>query len=185
MIPIPGLFVVAVTTLMLTGGPVSEKNPEPLTGAYDPEQVLVNLEQRIKDRDWKRYGDFLAPEFRFTPYSGVYQEIPPVPWYLWERDWEIQFIEKLVSPAKGGASLSLLKKILNKGLESRSRAEWDLVYTLSARGQTFSSRAIFVFVKVDNLWYLREWIDTSLETDEKTGEFLQTSGSLRGVVFQE
>jgi hypothetical protein len=39
-------------------------------------------------------------------------------------------------------------------------------------------------VKVDNLWYLREWIDTTMETDKKTGDFLQTSGSLRGALSQ-
>jgi hypothetical protein len=33
MIPIPGLLVVALTTLMLVGGPVEKQRIKPLTGA--------------------------------------------------------------------------------------------------------------------------------------------------------
>ena len=184
MIHVPGVFVVALTTLMLAAGPVEKQRPAPLIGAFDPEQVLVNLEQRINDRDWKRYADFLAEEFRFIPYSGVYLEYPRVAWDLWDHTREIGFIEELVSPAKGGATLSLLDKVLNRGLESRDRAEWDLVYTLTTRDQVFRSRAIFVFQKVDNLWFLREWIDTTVETDNESGGARPTSGSLRGALCQ-
>jgi hypothetical protein len=183
MIPIPGLLVVVVTTLMMFGGPEIPQVPPPFSGAFDPEELLIQMEQRVEERDWKKYGDLLAEDFRFIPYSGVYVEIPTVPWDLWCRSWELQFFEDLLSG--GGASLSLLENVLDPGPESRGRAEWDLVYKFSSRYGTFSSRAIFVFVKVDNRWFLKEWIDTTMETDEETEGFLQTSGSLRRAVFHD
>ena len=152
-----------------------------MTGAFDPEQVLVNLEQTVKDRDWKRYGDFLAEDFRFIPFDSVPLEYPAVEWDKWDRAREIGFIEELVSP-NYGAVLELLDNVLDRGLESHGRAEWDILYSLATRGQVFRSRAIFVFEKVDNLWYLREWIDTTIETDKETGAAFSTSGSLRVVL---
>lgn len=183
MISIPGLLVVAVTSLLLAGGPETPSQPPPFSGAFDPEELLLQMEQRVKARDWKRYGDLLAKDFRFVPYSGVYTEIPAVPWDLWGRHWELQFFNDLLS--SGEATLSLLDNVLDPGPESRDRAEWDLVYNFNSRYGLFSSRAIFVFVKVDNRWFLKEWIDTTLETDPKTEEFIQTSGSLRRLVFHE
>ena len=46
----------------------------------------------------------------------------------------------------------------------------------------FKSRAIFVFEKVDNLWYLLEWTDTTIETAKESGLAFTTSGTLRGVL---
>jgi hypothetical protein len=181
MIALPSFVIVAAATLLLAGSPAEKKAPAPLTGGFDPEDVLLNLERIVQRRDWQRYGDYLAADFRFIPYSGVYQEIPPVPWDLWDREWELKFIERLLSPTRG-ASLSLLEKVLDRGPESGDRAEWDLVYHLVSGGVQFRSRAIFVFVKVDNRWFLREWIDTTVETDPLSGGLLQTSGSLRGAI---
>ena len=98
---------------------------------------------------------------------------------------KLQFYRGTAVSSEAAPSLSLLENVLDPGPNPVDRAEWDLVYTLNARGGMFSSRAIFVFVKVDNLWFLKEWIDTTMETDEETGEFLQTSGSLRGVLFHD
>lgn len=183
MIPLPGLLVAAVTTLMMVGGPETPPQPPPFSGAFDPEELLLKMEQRVKERDWKRYGDLITEDFRFIPYSGVYTEIPAVPWDLWGRNWELQFFNDLLS--SGGATLSLLENVLDRGPESRDRAEWDLVYNFHSRYGSFSSRAIFVFVKVDHRWFLKEWIDTSMETDQKTGDFIQTSGSMRRAVFHD
>lgn len=169
-----------VVLLFMANGTTAQK-PEPLTGGFDPDDVLANLEQRIKERDWKRYGDFLAPDFRFVPYSAVPQEYPNVAWDDWGLKQEIRFIRELVSPSHR-ASLVLRDEILDQGQESRGRAEWDLVYTLTSRGQVFRSRAVFVFVKMDNLWFLQEWIDTTVETEEETESFLATSGALRGAL---
>ena len=180
MIPFKFFPAIVLGTSLLAGGAGAAQRPEPLTGAFDPEQVLVNLEQRVADRDWKRYRDFLAKEFRFIPYSSVYVEYPSAEWALWGRDREILFMEELLSPSHRGATLVLLEGVVDRGLESRGRAEWDIIYTLATRGQVFRSRAIFVFEKLDNLWYLREWIDTTIETDKETGAAWQTSGSLRG-----
>jgi hypothetical protein len=184
MIPFRLMAVFVLATVLWASEARAPKRPEPLTGAFDPEQVLVNLEKRVADRDWKRYGDFLAKEFRFIPYSSVYLEYPSAGWALWGFDREIHFIEKLVSPSHGGATLVLLDGVVDRGPESRGRAEWDIVYTLTTRGQVFRSRAIFVFEQVDNLWYLREWIDTTIETDPDTGIAWQTSGSLRGALMR-
>jgi hypothetical protein len=174
------LFLIMALSTVLAWEVGAAQRPEPLTGAFDPEQVLVNMEERVAERDWKRYGDFLAKEFRFIPYSSVYVEYPSVEWALWGRDREILFMEDLVSPSHDGAELVLLEGVVDRGLESRGRAEWDIIYTLTTRGEVFRSRAIFVFEQVDNLWYLREWIDTTIETDKETGTAWQTSGSLRG-----
>jgi len=171
--------ILAALAMQATGAPV--RRPAPLTGGFDPEDVLVNLEQRIQDRDWKRYGDFLAPDFRFVPFSAVEQDYPSVKWNDWGRKQEIRFIQELVSPGYT-ASLNLRDRILDRGHESRDRAEWDLVYTLTSRGETFKSRAIFVFARVDNLWFLLEWIDTTIETDRETGSPFATSGTLRGAL---
>jgi hypothetical protein len=178
------ILTLAVATCLLACRAGASRLPDPLTGAFDPEQVLVNLEQRIAEQDWKRYGDFLSPKFRFIPYSSVYLEYPTAEWALWGRDREIQFIEELVSPSYDGATLVLLDGVVDRGPESRGRAEWDIIYTLTARDQVFRSRAIFVFEKLDNLWYLREWIDTTIETDEETQAAWQTSGSLRGALIR-
>ena len=180
----PRFLTVILATLMLVSGTSAAQRPEPFTGAFDPEDVLVNLEQMVVDRDWKRYGDFLAKQFRFIPYSAVYLEYPTVAWDLWGQAREIGFVEELVSPSQGGATLKLMDNVLDRGPESRGRAEWDLVYTLSTRGQVFQSRAIFVFQKVDNLWFLREWIDTTIETDKDSEAAIPTSGSLRGALSQ-
>jgi hypothetical protein len=178
----PRFPIVAVAAaLLLAAAAAPAQRPEPLTGGFDPEDVLVNLEQRVKERDWKRYGEFLAPDFRFVPDSGVPLEYPAVDWDAWGRRQEIRFARELVSPGHD-AALNLRDKVLERGRESEGRAEWDLVYTLTSRGQVFRSRAILVFVRVEGLWFLREWIDTTVETDPETGSFLPTSGSLRGAL---
>jgi hypothetical protein len=174
------LAVILAALLMLTTGAPAQR-PEPMTGGFDPEDVLSNLEQRIQERDWIRYADFLAADFRFVPFSQVPQEYPTVDWDAWGRKEEIRFIEELVSPSQT-ATLNLHDKILDKGRESQGRAEWDLVYTLTYSGQAFQSRAIMVFEKVDNLWFLLEWIDTTMETEEDTGSPIETSGTLRGAL---
>ena len=87
----------------------------------------------------------------------------------------------MVGPNRG-ATLDLFGGILERGRESRGKAEWDLVYTLESMGQVFRSRAIFVFQKIDNLWYLLEWTDTTIENDEDTDSPPATSGSLRGAL---
>ena len=175
------LPAITLLFLLLTAGPASAQKAKPMTGAFDPEQVLVNLEQTVKDRDWRRYGDFLAEDFRFIPFDSVPLEYPTVEWDKWGRKREIGFIEELVSP-NFGAVLELQDNVLDRGIESHDRAEWDILYSLVTRGQVFRSRAIFVFEKVDNLWYLREWIDTTIETDKESGAAYSTSGSLRVVL---
>ncbi len=181
MKPVSCFLAATLASLLLFGEPASSQRPEPLTGAFDPEQVLVNLEQIVKARDWKRYGDFLAGEFRFIPYDSVPIEYPLVKWEEWGREREIWFIQELVSPDHG-ATLDLLGNVLDRGHESKGRLEWDLVYTLVSRGQVFRSRAIFVFERVDNLYYLRRWIDTTIETEKETEAAIPTSGSLRGAL---
>ena len=175
------ILITALAYLLLVPGPAAAQKAKPMTGAFDPEQVLANLEQTVKERDWIRFGDFLAEDFRFIPFDSVPLEHPAVEWEKWDRAREIRFIEELVSP-NYGATLDLLDNVLDRGIESHGRAAWDLLYSLATRGQVFRSRAIFVFEKVDNLWYLREWIDTTIETNEKTGAELSTSGSLRVVL---
>lgn len=176
------ISLIALLFLLVSmGNATAALKGKPLTGAFDPEDVLVNLEQRIKDRDWKRYGDFLAEDFRFVPFDAVRLEHPPVIWDEWGRALEIAFVQEMVSP-NHGARLSLLDNVLERGSEAKGRAEWDLVYTLNFGGQEFRSRAVFVFERVDNLWYLREWIDTTIETDEDGGNALSTSGSLRAAL---
>jgi len=183
MKPIGCFLAAALASLLLTGGPASAERAEPLTGAFDPEQVLVNLEQIVEERNWQRYGDFLAREFRFIPYDSVPIEYPLVKWEEWGRKREVRFVEELVSPDHG-ARLDLLDNVLDLGQESQGRAEWDLVYTLVSRDQVFRSRAIFIFEKVDNLWYLLRWIDTTIETEKESGAAIPTSGSLRGALSQ-
>ena len=60
------LPAITLLFLLLTAGPASAQKAKPMTGAFDPEQVLVNLEQTVKDRDWRRYGDFLAEDLYET-----------------------------------------------------------------------------------------------------------------------
>ena len=59
-------FAAALAAFILATGPAAAKGPPPLTGAFDPEQVLINLEKTLKNRDWKRYGEFLAEDFRIV-----------------------------------------------------------------------------------------------------------------------
>ena len=174
------IYCLLFAFLILATGTTAQQ-PKPLTGGFDPDDVLANLEQRIAERDWKRYGDFLAPDFRFVPHSAVPVEYPNVAWDDWGLKQELRFIRELVSPSHR-ASLELRAEVLDRGPESQGRAEWDLVYTLTSRGQVFRSRAVFVFVKMDNLWFLQEWIDTTVETEEETESFLATSGTLRGAL---
>jgi hypothetical protein len=175
------LPAVILALLVMGGSADATLGPAPLTGAFDPEQVLVQLEKAVEERDWKRYGEFLAPDFRFVPFDAVRLEYPAVMWDEWGRAREMRFVEELVSP-NHGATISLRDNVLIKGQESRGRAEWDLVYSLNSRGQVFRSRAIFVFEKVDNLWYLLEWIDTTIENREDSESPLSTSGTLRGAL---
>jgi|GEM_PF-2504770 len=174
-------FLVVIIALALPvrpAGTAVAQEPPPLTGAYDPETLLRQLEKLVEARDWKSYAEYLSPGFRFIPYASLWVEYPTMEWDLWGRDREIDFIEEMVTGG-GQSSLRLLDKVLDAGLESHGRSEWDLIYTLVSRQTVFRSRAIFVFEEVDNLWYLREWIDTTIENDPETGAQLQTSGSLR------
>lgn len=174
--------LILVLTVLLAAGQVAfAQSPPPLTGGFDIEEVLTELEKTVVKRDWARYRDFLTPDFSFTPYHGVVSEYPSVKWDEWGRDRETAFIRELVAPGYG-AGLKLRGQILDRGQESHDRAEWDLVYTLDSRGGIFKSRAIMVFEKIDNLWFLREWIDTTIESDKETGEEFQTSGTLRGML---
>jgi hypothetical protein len=174
-------LILVLAAILVSGNSAFAQRPPPLTGGFDIEEVLTELSATLKARDWRRYRDFLTPDFRFTPYHSVVQEYPTVIWDEWDRDREIAFIRELVDPHYS-ASLKLRDQILDRGQESHGRAEWDLVYTLDGRGGTFKSRAILVFEKIDNLWYLREWIDTTIESDKETGKVFQTSGSLRGML---
>lgn len=183
-----GLCVIAVAAMTLfcgagiaRDGKVKEGKAEPLTGAFAPEQVLANLEKAVAERDWRRYGDFLAGDFRFRPFDAVLDEHPPVDWKKWGRSREIAFIKELVNPNQG-AALDLRGRVLQKGRETEGRSEWDLVYDLVYGGRHFRSRAVFVFERVDGLWYLREWIDTTVETDGESGSPFSTSGSLRVIL---
>jgi hypothetical protein len=174
-------FVLVLAGLLVTGAPGADTKPDPLSGAFDPEQVLLNLEATVKARDWKRYADFLAPGFRFVPFAAIPTDYPGVDWEQWDRKQEIVFIRELVGPDRG-AVLDLSGRILDKGRESHGKAEWDLVYTIESMGQVFTSRAVFVFQKIDNLWYLAAWTDTTIESEEDTARPLPTSGSLRGAL---
>ena len=181
MKPVSYFLITILAALLLVAGPAAAQKGKPLTGAFDPEQVLANLELTVKERDWRRFGDFLAEDFRFIPFDSVPLEHPSVEWDKWGREREIRFVEELVSP-NFGAVLELREHILVRGPESHDRAEWDLIYSLVTRGQLFRSRAIFVFERVDDLWYLREWTDTTIETDKETGAAFSTSGSLRVIL---
>lgn len=174
------LAVILTAVLFLATGASAQK-PAPMTGAFDPGDVLENLEQRVEDRDWIRYRDFLSDDFRFVPFPQVTHDYPMVDWDSWGIEEEIRFIREFVSPSQT-ASLDLTGQVLEKGRESRGRAEWDLVYTMNFSGQAFQSRATMVFEKVDNLWFLLEWVDTTMETEEDTGSTLETSGTLRGAL---
>lgn len=174
-------LILTLTALLLSSQMAYGQSPPPLTGGFDIEKVMTELEKAVVDRDWKRYRDFLTPDFSFTPYDGVISEYPTVKWDEWDRDRETGFLKELLSPSYTTV-LKLRGKVIDRGQESHGRAEWDLVYTLGTRGGIFKSRAILVFQKIDNLWFLREWIDTTIETDEETGVEFQTSGSLRGVL---
>lgn len=179
---IPHLAPTLVVACLLFSATGSEsQHPKPLTGGFDIDEVLTELEKTVLERDWKRYSDFLTSDFSFTPYHSVVQEYPGVKWGEWGRAREISFIRELVAP-EFGAVLKLRGQILDKSPESHGRAEWDLVYSLDSRGGIFKSRAILVFEKIDNLWFLREWIDTTIESDKETGAAFQTSGSLRGML---
>lgn len=174
-------LILILTALLLSSQVAYAQRPPPLTGGFDIGKVMTELEKAVVDRDWKRYRDFLTPDFSFTPYHGVVAEYPTVKWDEWDRNRETGFLKELMSPSHT-AVLSLHGKIIDRGQESHGRAEWDLVYTLEARGGIFKSRAILVFQKIDNLWYLREWIDTTIESDKESGVEFQTSGSLRGML---
>ena len=170
-----------VAFLLFSAVGAEAQRPKPLTGGFDIEEVLTELEKTVLERDWKRYSDFLTSDFRFTPYHSVVQEYPGIKWDEWDRAREIGFIRDLVAP-EFGAVLKLRGQILDRGPVSLDRAEWDLVYSLDSRGGTFKSRAILVFEQIDNLWFLREWIDTTIESDKESGGEFQTSGSLRGML---
>lgn len=175
-------MVTTLVCLLFLGTAVAgDRKAKPMSGAFDPEQVLANLEQAIRNRDWNRYADFLAADFSFIPFDSVLMEHPPVDWEEWGRAREVAFIRELVNPNRG-ATLQLLENVLERGLEAKGRSEWDLVYTLNYGGQRYRSRAVFVFERVDNLWYLREWIDTTIEMDKITGKTWSTSGSLRVIL---
>ena len=161
--------------------PQADPKPAPLTGGFDIQEVLTQLEKTVGDRDWKRYGEFLTPDFRFTPYDAVVSSYPEVKWEEWDLLQEKTFIRHLTAPYNR-AALKLRGQIIDRGQESHGRAEWDLVYTLVYQGREFKSRAIFVFEKIDNLWFLREWIDTTIEYDKETRKALETSGSLRAML---
>jgi hypothetical protein len=177
----PVALIIALAAILVSGQAAFAQRPPPLTGGFDIEEVLTELEKTVATRDWARYRDFLTPDFSFTPYHGVVSEYPSVKWDEWDLDRETAFLRELVAP-DFGASLKLRGQILDRGPESHDRAEWDLVYTLDSRGGLFKSRATLVFEKIDNLWFLREWIDTTIESDKETGEEFQTSGSLRGML---
>ena len=133
---------IALLILVLCIGPASaeQPQPQPLTGAYDPETLLLQLEQLVKNRDWKTYGTYLSPGFRFIPYASLWVEYPTMEWDLWGQWRELDFIQELVAP-NHRSSLNLLDNVLDRGLESHGRAEWDLVYTLVSLEMVFQSRA--------------------------------------------
>lgn len=164
-----------------TTGPEADPKPAPLTGGFDIEDVLTQLEKTVADRDWKRYGDYLTEDFRFTPYDAVISAHPEVKWEKWDLLQEKSFIRQLTAPYNH-AALKLRGQILDRGPESDGLAEWDLVYTLVYQDREFKSRAIFVFQEIDNLWFLREWIDTTIEYNPATHKAVQTSGSLRALL---
>jgi hypothetical protein len=157
----------------------SDERIRPMTGAESPAQVLGKLQTAVSTRDRELWADCLVDSFRFTPYAGVVASYPQINWDEWGLARELNFVEWLLSPARK-ADLDLLGHVIERGIQSRNKSEWELVYTLTVDGTTFRGRATFRFVEIRSLWYLASWTDTRQELYDNT--LAPTSGEVRASI---
>lgn len=151
----------------------------PMTGAESPSAVLGKLQSAVNTRDEKLWADCLVDTFRFTPYAGVVASYPKLKWDEWGFAREMNFVRWLLSPARK-VDLDLLGNVIERGMQSRGKSEWEIVYTLTVDGTTFRGRATLGFVEIRSLWYLAEWTDTRQELYE--GALAPTSGEVRAAI---
>jgi len=169
------VLVVCILVLVpaLLPGQAEAQDRSRLTGAFDPQEVVTELVASWKRDDVRRYMDCLADSFLFVPDLSARIAYPEVDWPRYGLGRERAFFD-----ATRG-SLELVE-ILEKGLEVRNQAAWEVIYRLRTSEGSSVGRATFIFAEIEQRWYLLQWIDTAAEQDPDTKQQLPTSGHLRG-----
>lgn len=169
-------LAVASALAAFAGG---EDKIRPMTGGETPAEVLGKIQTAVHTRDRELWADCLVDTFRFTPYAGVVASYPDLKWEEWGFTRELNFINWLLSPARK-VDLDLLGNVIERGIQSRGKSEWEIVYTLTVDGTTARGRATLRFVEIRSLWYLASWTDTRRELYENV--LAPTSGAVRASI---
>ncbi len=147
-----------------------------MTGQPSPAAVLGRLQKSVEERVPQQYRECLADSFRFTPNPAVAAAYPQLPWKRWGVDQEFEFIRWMCAPTRT-VEFHLMDDVQDKGIESRGKSEWEIIYTLLVDGEAFRGRAVLEFIEIRQLWYLASWTDTRPEAWE--GRVVPTSGEAR------
>lgn len=174
-------IVAAVLSACMAGPSLAAKEQpvQAMTGQPSPSAVLGRLQAAIEERVPQRYRESLADSFRFTPVAAVAAAHPEVPWRRWGVDQEFEFIRWMCAPTRT-VEFHLLDDVLDRGIQSRGKCEWEIIYTLLVDGEAFRGRAVLNFVEIRKLWYLESWTDTRPEPWE--GRIVPTSGVARATL---
>ena len=175
-------FVAAVLSACAAGPALAAKEQpvQAMTGLPSPSAVLGRLQTAIEDKVPQRYRESLADSFRFTPVAAVAAAYPDLPWQRWGVEQEFEFIRWMCSPTRT-VEFHLLDDVLDRGIQSRGKCEWEIIYTLLVDGEAFRGRAILNFIEIRQLWYLESWTDTRAEAWE--GRVVPTSGEARATLI--
>gem|GEM_PF-5640062 len=154
---------------------------KPQTGAFNPLEVLEIMERTSEGGDLREFRKVLADSFRFTPDLATVSAHPQVPWKKWDIGLEMNFLERLLSPARD-AELVLSRGVRQRTTENRNRADYEIRYEIHFDGTTYSGEATFRFVETDSRWYLWQWLESVPVTTRESGSPLNTSGELRALL---
>ncbi len=154
------------------------------TGAKEPEGVLAHMEASVQLRDFEEFRTVLADSFVYIPDLLTVQMYPEIDWDNWDLQMEENFLRKMLSPVSK-AEIFLLKNITERGAPYDGQARYELVYNIVAGGQNFTGKARFVFVEVENRWYLWKWEEIEDVTNPATGTIFTNSGIVRASLGSE
>jgi len=154
---------------------------KPLTGAFNPLEVLEIMERTCDEGDLREFRKVLADSFVYTPDLATLSAHSQLPWDHWDLGLELKFLEQLLNPARV-AELVLRKGIRQKTTHHRGRADYEIRYEIHFDGTLYSGEATFRFVETGSRWYLWQWLESVPVQDRESGSPLDTSGELRALL---
>lgn len=174
-------LVLAISIAAVPALAVSRVPGEHYTGAEGPDGVLLHLETAVKLRNFKEYRSVLPDSFVYIPDLASSLMYPEVDWANWDITMEETFLRQMLSPVNK-SEMILTNRITERGMPYDGQARYELIYEILIGGRSYVGKARFIFIEVEDRWYLWKWEEIEAVVSKENGETLTNSGIVRASI---